>query len=76
MRHMRPAYHPTPGENKMTGAGDVWTARRRYLENPSANLKVVVANRYEWMNRFIQHDWEGIELGCGRHSRTRASISR
>lgn len=62
---MRPAYHPTPADNDKSGAGDVWTARARYFENPSANLRVVVANRYEWMNRFIQNDWEGVELGCG-----------
>jgi SAM-dependent methyltransferase len=62
---MRPAYHPTPGENKMTGAGDVWTARTRYFAQPSANLKLVVANRYEWMNRFIEGAWRGVEVGCG-----------
>lgn len=64
MPRTRPAYHPPPG-NKMNGAGDVWGARSRYFDNASANLKVVVANRYEWMNRFIESDWEGVELGCG-----------
>lgn len=49
----------------MTGAGDVWTARKRYFEKPSANLKVVVANRYQWMNNFIEPDWRGLELGAG-----------
>ena len=65
MAGMRPAYHPIRGENKMTGVGDVWTARTKYFDRPSANLKVVVANRYEWMNRFIDATWKGVELGCG-----------
>lgn len=58
-------FKPLAGENRMKGAGDVTTARARWFERPSANLKVVVENRYRWMNRFIQPSWSGIELGCG-----------
>jgi|SRR6185369_15327920 len=65
MPGMRPAYHPPKGENKMTGVGDVWTARKKYFDRPSNNLKVVVSNRYEWMNRFIEPNWKGVEVGCG-----------
>jgi len=49
----------------MNGVGDVWTARSKYFDKPSANLKVVVANRYDWMNRFIEPNWKGLEVGCG-----------
>jgi SAM-dependent methyltransferase len=49
----------------MQGAGDVCKARARYFDHPSANLKVVVRNRYEWMNRFISPDSRGIEFGAG-----------
>lgn len=49
----------------MKGAGDVHAARARYYGRPSANLKTVVRNRYEWMNRFIATDERGVELGCG-----------
>jgi SAM-dependent methyltransferase len=62
---MRPTYHPAPSDDKMKGPGDVWSARARYFERPSANLKVVVANRYEWMNRFIDETWRGVEIGSG-----------
>lgn len=62
---MRAAYRPRPDENKMQGAGDVAGARARYFSQPSANLKVVVANRYSWMNRFIDPEGRGVEVGCG-----------
>ncbi len=62
---MRPAYRPRPGDDRMQGPGDVWQARARYLDRPSANLKVVVENRYCWMNQFIEPDARGVELGSG-----------
>jgi len=62
---MRPAYRPLPNEDHMAGPGDVVKARARYFGSPSANLRVVVRNRYTWMNDFIRADERGIEVGCG-----------
>jgi SAM-dependent methyltransferase len=62
---MRPAYRPTPQANHMSGAGDVVRARARYFDRPSANLQVVVENRFSWMNRFIGENDHGIEIGAG-----------
>jgi SAM-dependent methyltransferase len=49
----------------MDGPGDVARARARYFDRPSANLRVVVQNRYLWMNRFIGENERGIEIGAG-----------
>ncbi len=62
---MRPAYRPRPDEDRMAGPGDVWMARTRYFGQPTANLRVVVRNRYVWMNDFIGADERGVELGAG-----------
>ncbi len=62
---MRPAYRPPPNASRMSGPDDVWKARARYFDRPSANLRVVVKNRYEWMNRFVPSDGRGVELGSG-----------
>jgi SAM-dependent methyltransferase len=62
---MRPAYRPRPDEDRMTGPGDVSKARTRYFGRPTANLRVVVRNRYNWMNEFIGADERGVEIGSG-----------
>jgi SAM-dependent methyltransferase len=49
----------------MDGAGDVKSARDRFFKRPSANLRVVVSNRYTWMNQFLAADQRGLELGAG-----------
>lgn len=49
----------------MHGPGDVWTARARYFDRPSANLRLLVRNRYEWMNRFVPPEGRGVEFGSG-----------
>jgi SAM-dependent methyltransferase len=49
----------------MDGAGDVVRARSRYFGRPSANLRVVVKNRYTWMNDYLGVEQHGIELGAG-----------
>jgi SAM-dependent methyltransferase len=61
----RPAYRPRAGENRMTGPSDVVRARQMFLERPSNNLRVLVRNRYEWMNQFIGPEDRGVELGSG-----------
>jgi SAM-dependent methyltransferase len=64
-RNVRPAFGPREGENRMQGAGDVHAARDRFYHEPTPNLKVVVGNRYGWMNRFIDPDTAGVEFGSG-----------
>ena len=36
-----------------------------FFDHPSNNLQVLVRNRYEWMNAFIEPDDRGVELGSG-----------
>ncbi len=49
----------------MKHVGDCERARARYFQRPTANLEYVVKNRYDWMNRFIEPGWTGVELGAG-----------
>lgn len=62
---MRPAYHPPADQNRMKHAGDVRRARERYFHRRTANLSVIVENRYRWMNDFIPEGGSGVELGAG-----------
>jgi len=61
----RPSYRPRKGENRMAGPSDVVRAREMFFDHPSNNLQVLVRNRYDWMNAFIQPDDRGVELGSG-----------
>lgn len=62
---VRPAFKPALDQNRMKHAGDVRRARERYFERPSENLRLVVEERYRWMNDFIPEGGTGVELGAG-----------
>ena len=51
----------------MAGPSDVVRARAMLFHYPSNNLRVLVHNRYDWMNEFIRPDDRGVE-GRGRWS--------
>ncbi|MDX2054172.1 MAG: methyltransferase domain-containing protein [Polyangiaceae bacterium] len=58
-------YVPQAADNRMKGPNDTVAARKRYYGHPSANLKLLVENRYRWMNSFIGPNDRGVELGAG-----------
>lgn len=49
----------------MRREGDVAEARRDFFNHPSPNLELLVRNRYEWMNEFIDDTQVGLDIGCG-----------
>jgi ubiquinone/menaquinone biosynthesis C-methylase UbiE len=49
----------------MKDEGDVRKARDNFYNNSSQNLRLLLENRYKWMNQFISNDHNGIEVGCG-----------
>jgi len=60
-----PRYVPLATEDRMAGPSDTAAARARYYGKPSANLRILVENRYRWMNTFIQPSDRGVEFGAG-----------
>ena len=52
-------------ENRMYNEGDVASARRKYYSARNNNLFVLLQNRYEWMNEYIDDNDIGIEFGAG-----------
>ncbi|MCC7083492.1 MAG: GtrA family protein [Pirellulales bacterium] len=62
---LRGAYAPRHDENRMRHEGDTHRARRFFFGQAPHNLKVLLKHRYEWMNRFIDHEDVGVEVGCG-----------
>lgn len=62
---LRRPYAPPHGQNRMKHEGDVVRARREFFSRRSANLRVLVEGRFAWMNRFVEPDEVGLEIGCG-----------
>jgi SAM-dependent methyltransferase len=62
---LKQSYCPRHHENRMRHEGDTLRARRHYFASASHNLKRLLRRRYEWMNRFIDRDHVGVEIGCG-----------
>lgn len=56
---------PLASEDRMAGPSDTAAARARYYGKPSANLRILVENRYRWMNSFIEPHERGVEFGAG-----------
>jgi SAM-dependent methyltransferase len=52
-------------ENKMKSIADTKTAIEIFNSNKSKNLRYLLKQRFEWMNRFINDKDEGIEFGSG-----------
>jgi SAM-dependent methyltransferase len=52
-------------ENRMKFEGDTLRARKNFYSNASKNLYFLLENRFTWMNRFIQKNDIGIEVGAG-----------
>jgi len=52
-------------ENKMKSVADTKTAIEIFNSNKSKNLRYLLEQRFEWMNKFINDDDNGIEFGSG-----------
>jgi SAM-dependent methyltransferase len=52
-------------ENRMKYEGDTLSARTNFINDVSTNLYFLLENRFTWMNRFIQNNDKGIEVGAG-----------
>jgi len=59
------AYKPQHEENRMKHEGDVVNARKLFLQNNNLNLRFLLENRYQWMNKYINIVDKGIEVGGG-----------
>jgi ubiquinone/menaquinone biosynthesis C-methylase UbiE len=62
MRKYKPKDH---GENRMKNEGDVILARENFYEFKNKNLEFLIRKRFSWMNKFINKNHQGIEVGCG-----------
>lgn len=51
--------------NRMKFEGDTIRARKYYFNGASSNLKILLYNRFNWMNNFIKDGSKGIEVGAG-----------
>lgn len=51
--------------NRMQFEGDTSRARSHYFNNATSNLKLLLFNRFNWMNSFIKENSKGIEVGAG-----------
>jgi len=58
-------YKPSHNENRLSHEGDIRFARKDYYSRGPGNLKFLLKNRYEWMNRFINKGDFALEVGCG-----------
>lgn len=63
--HLIKTYRPSHEENRMKDEGDVVKARSNYLLHPSNNLRILLQERYAWMNDFIKKEDVGMEVGAG-----------
>tara|TARA_B100000686_G_scaffold347762_1_gene437195 strand:+ start:483 stop:1289 length:807 start_codon:yes stop_codon:yes gene_type:complete len=52
-------------QNRMEKVGDVDEAIKYFDSKKNNNLFFLIKNRYEWMNKFIEKDGLGIEMGAG-----------
>lgn len=52
-------------ENRMMHEGDVVRAREKFFAMKTQNLRFLLEKRYAWMNRFIDPEATGIEVGAG-----------
>jgi SAM-dependent methyltransferase len=52
-------------ENRMNHEGDVLRARQHYFNKRPLNLEFLLSERYKWMNKYINDENDGIEVGTG-----------
>ena len=52
-------------QNRMEKVGDVTEAVNYFNSKKNKNLYFLIKNRYEWMNKFINENDIGVEVGAG-----------
>jgi SAM-dependent methyltransferase len=55
----------TPSSNRMKKMGDVTNAINQFKINKNTNLNFLLKKRFSWMNKFINLDDNGLEVGAG-----------
>jgi SAM-dependent methyltransferase len=58
-------YFPSHLQNKMESEGDLQRARDRFLWERNNTLRVLLYNRYAWMNEYIKYDDVVVDIGAG-----------
>ena len=54
-----------PEENKMQSIANTKEAIKIFNSNKSKNLRFLLKQRFNWMNKFIKDDETGVEFGSG-----------
>jgi len=62
---LKTPYKPKHELNRMRSEGDVVAARKNFFAVSSHNLRFLLQNRFEWMNKFIKPGDSGMEVGSG-----------
>ena len=52
-------------DNKMKSVADTATAKKNFSSSKSQNLRFLLEQRFDWMNKFINENDKGIEFGSG-----------
>ncbi len=52
-------------QNKMQDSGNIKKAIESYINGKNKNLRFVLKERFEWMNKYIEKDDIGLEVGAG-----------
>ena len=52
-------------DNKMQSVADTTTPKKIFSSSKSNNLRFLLKQRFDWMNKFIKENDEGIEFGSG-----------
>lgn len=58
-------YSSINAHNIMQHTGDLANARKVYISKKNRNLHYLLEHRFSWMNKFIDQDSTGIEVGSG-----------
>ena len=62
---LKSTYFPRHTDNRMQHEGDVRRAREHFLNHRPANLAFLLAQRFEWMNTYLDGREQVIEVGAG-----------
>jgi SAM-dependent methyltransferase len=58
-------YETTHMSNRMSHEGDLVYSRTEFMKGKNKNLKVLLHERFNWINNHIQPEQIGLELGAG-----------
>ncbi len=63
--HLMYEFRPEHHSNKMKNEGDVFLARKTFLNEKNNNLEFLLYKRFNWMNHYIKKGSKVIYLGSG-----------